>query len=113
MKVIEFYSIHNKKHYMPIIWLSLGDQLIIICNYLIRYEYFNLKIVFFISVIIFILNTFVYKRLEVSGRSFSIRSRIIIGMISATLAMCIAGTVEIFRQDICDKTNVIQTIGKN
>lgn len=38
MKVIEFFEIHNNKHYMPIIWLSLGDQLIIISNYSIRYQ---------------------------------------------------------------------------
>ncbi len=39
MKVTEFYVINNKKHYMPIIWLSLGDQLIIIGKYLNRYQY--------------------------------------------------------------------------
>ena len=57
------------------------------------------------------LNAFVYKRLQASGRSFSIKSRIVIGMISATFAMCLAGTVEIFRQDICRTQNFTQTIG--
>ncbi len=61
---------------------------------------------------IFFLNTFVYKRLEASGRSFSIRSRIFIGMFSATVAMCIAGTVEVFRQKACDSSPTItQFIG--
>jgi len=32
MKVID-YRIGNHKHYMPIIWLSLADQLIIISKY--------------------------------------------------------------------------------
>jgi hypothetical protein len=66
----------------------------------------------FYLVAIFVLNTFVYKRLYASGRSFSIKSRMVIGMISATLAMCIAGTVEIFRQMKCDSSpNILQTIG--
>lgn len=78
---------------MPVVWLSLGNQIIII-------------------VTIFFLNAFVYKRLRASGRSFSIKSRIIIGMISAAAAMCIAGTVEIFRQEICETQNFTQTIGK-
>ena len=64
-------------------------------------------------VTIFVLNTFVYKRLYASGRTFPIRSRIVIGMISATLAMCMAGVVEIFRQKTClSSLTVSQTIGK-
>jgi dipeptide/tripeptide permease len=65
----------------------------------------------FHSASIMFLNAFVYKRLQASGRSFSIKSRILIGMISATFAMCLAGTVEIFRQDICQTENFTQTIG--
>lgn len=61
---------------------------------------------------IFLLNAFVYKRLQASGRSFSTRSRIIIGMLAAAAAMCMAGTVEIFRQDICETQNFTQTIGR-
>jgi dipeptide/tripeptide permease len=62
-------------------------------------------------VTIFLLNAFVYKRLRASGRSFPVNSRIIIGLVSATIAMCIAGTVEIFRQNICKTHNFTQTIG--
>ncbi|CAF4454763.1 unnamed protein product, partial [Adineta steineri] len=49
MKVIKFFRTDRGDHYMPVIWLSLGDQMIIILA-------------------IFFLNTFVYKRLEASGR---------------------------------------------
>ncbi|CAF1932517.1 unnamed protein product [Rotaria magnacalcarata] len=94
MKVMKIFRIDKNQHYMPVIWLSLGDQIIIIIT-------------------IFFLNAFVYKRLESSGRSFSIKSRMIIGMISATLAMCMAGTLEIFRQKTCDTLPTIQqNIGK-
>ncbi len=64
-------------------------------------------------VTIFFLNAFVYKRLRASGRSFPINFRIIIGMIAATLAMCMAGTVEIFRQSISETQNFTQIIGRN
>lgn len=60
---------------------------------------------------IFFLNAFIYKRLQASGRAFPINSRIVIGMIAATLAMCLAGTVEIFRQSICRTSNFTQIIG--
>jgi hypothetical protein len=30
MKVIEFFKAGDDTHYMPVIWLSLGDQMIII-----------------------------------------------------------------------------------
>ncbi|CAF1541779.1 unnamed protein product [Adineta ricciae] len=94
MKVMKFFRTDQGDHYMPVIWLSLGDQIIII-------------------VAIFFLNTFVYKRLRASGRSISIRFRITIGMMSAALAMCMAGTVEIFRQKLCDSPPTIeQIIGK-
>ncbi|UJR14010.1 hypothetical protein I4U23_001009 [Adineta vaga] len=76
---------------MPVVWLSLANQIIII-------------------VTIFLLNTFVYKRLQASGRSFPINTRIVIGMISAALSMCMAGTVEIFRQNICKTQNFTQII---
>ncbi|CAF0972504.1 unnamed protein product [Adineta ricciae] len=76
---------------MPVVWLSLANQMIII-------------------VTIFLLNTFVYKRLQASGRSFPINTRIVIGMTSAALSMCMAGTVEIFRQNICKTQNFTQII---
>jgi hypothetical protein len=53
----------------------------------------------------------VYKRLQASGRSFSINTRIVIGMISAAFSMCIAGTVEIFRQNVSKTQNFTQIIG--
>ncbi|CAF3686742.1 unnamed protein product [Rotaria sp. Silwood1] len=77
---------------MPVVWLSLGNQLIIIIT-------------------IFFLNAFVYKRLQASGRTFPINTRIIIGLISAALSMCMAGTVEIVRQNVCKTQNFTQTIG--
>ena len=30
MKVLKFFRTANGAHYMPVIWLSLGDQMIII-----------------------------------------------------------------------------------
>ena len=60
---------------------------------------------------IIVLNTFVYKRLQASGRSFPISTRIMIGLISATLSMCMAGTVEILRQNVCQSHNFTQIIG--
>ncbi|CAF2599209.1 unnamed protein product [Rotaria sp. Silwood2] len=77
---------------MPVVWLSLGNQIIII-------------------VTIFLLNAFVYKRLQASGRSFPINTRIVIGLITAALSMCMAGTIEIVRQNICKTQNFTQTIG--
>ncbi|CAF4613781.1 unnamed protein product [Rotaria sp. Silwood1] len=78
-------------NHMPVVWLSLGDQIIII-------------------LVILILNTCVHKRLHINNRPFSIKIRMIIGMISATLSMCITGIVEIFRQKKCD-SSFQQTIG--
>jgi dipeptide/tripeptide permease len=72
---------------------------------------FNVLFFVFNLVTIFFLNAFVYKRLRASGRSFPINSRIIIGLVSATLAMFMAGTVEIVRQGICKTNNFTQTIG--
>jgi hypothetical protein len=109
MKVLSLIKTDNVNHYMPVIWLSLGDQMIIISKNDLTRNY-EIPIVYLVA--IFFLNTFVYKRLEASGRSFSIKSRIIIGMISATIAMCIAGTIEIFRQNACDSSPTItQFIG--
>jgi hypothetical protein len=62
-------------------------------------------------VTIFILNTFVYKRLHASGRTFPIKARMIIGLISAAFSMVMAGTVEILRQNISIDQNFTQTIG--
>ena len=67
--------------------------------------------ILFYLVTIFLLNAFVYKRLIASGRSFSINTRIIIGMISAAFSMCLAGTVEIFRQNVSKTQNFTQIIG--
>ena len=96
---------------MPVVWLSLGNQIIIIgkLNNLLQ-AYLSIKILIFTVTIIF-LNAFVYKRLQAGGRSFSIRSRILMGLIPASLAMCMAGTVEFFRQEINKTQNFTQIIG--
>jgi dipeptide/tripeptide permease len=117
MKVLKLFQNNDTVHYVPIIWLAVSDQLIVLSKFnqtrnktlptSTRYQYLLL---FYLVAIIF-LNTFVYKRLEASGRSISIRTRIVIGMISAVVAMCMAGTVEIFRQYICTTQNFTQTIG--
>lgn len=102
---------HEMSRYMPIIWLSLGDQIIIISKNKHRFST-SISSLKFSSVTLFILNTFVYKRLDKHGRTFSHRSRVIVGMLSATLAMCIAGVIEIFRQESCDHWT-LQFIGKS
>ncbi|CAF3436200.1 unnamed protein product [Rotaria socialis] len=88
MKIPAFQSNINR---MPIVWLSLTDQVIII-------------------LVIFILNTCIYERLHLNNRLFSIKARMVIGLIAATVSMCITGTVEIFRQRRCD-SSFQQTIG--
>ncbi|CAF0739285.1 unnamed protein product [Adineta ricciae] len=67
---------------MPISWMSLGDSVAIIVG-------------------LMIFNLFVYKRLSNPSRTLSIRRKLVIGMILASLSMCIAGIVEIFRQNQC------------
>ncbi len=47
---------------------------------------------------IIILNTFVYKYLDARNRIISIKTKLVIGMILASLTMFIAGMVEISRQ---------------
>lgn len=91
MRLETIYGTDHDEHKMPIIWLSLGDQLIII-------------------VTIFLSHKFVYKRCQTNGRRFSIRTRIILGMMCAIIAMICAGTVEFFRQKEC-QTNHNQKIG--
>lgn len=66
---------------------------------------------FFHLVLIFILNTFVYKRLEKSGRSFSLKTRMTIGLATAVLAMIFAGTVEKIRIDKPTDESFNQIIG--
>ncbi|CAF2586135.1 unnamed protein product [Rotaria sp. Silwood2] len=94
---------------MPIVWLSLCDQTVhreIILNLFT----IDQKSLFILVVVIFILNTCLYKRLHINNRPFSIKIRMVIGMISATLSMCLTGIVEIFRQKKCD-SSFQQTIG--
>jgi hypothetical protein len=126
---------------MPVVWLSLANQIIIIGrsdlhsqialspeheiprrlrqmtnglpNHALLDETFHVLLSLSIPVTIFLLNTFVYKRLQASGRSFPISTRIVIGMVSAALSMCMAGTVEIFRQNVCKTQNFTQIIGTN
>ena len=107
-------------HDMPVVWLSLGNQIIIIGLFCIdslhSYHYllidYRMKLSLYYLVLISILNLFVYKRFRDSGRSFSIKKRIIFGLISAVVAMLIAGTVELVRLHISETDNFTQTIGR-
>lgn len=106
MKIPEFQSDTRR---MPVAWLSLTDQVVIIRMY--NYKIFKINNHYFVLiVIIFILNTCVYKRLRNDNESFAIKWRFIIGMTTAILSMCLAGVVEIFRQQKCE-TYIQQTIG--
>ncbi len=46
---------------------------------------------------------FVYKYLDSRNRSLTIINKLVVGMCFAFLTMCIAGTVEVFRQQGCDQ----------
>jgi dipeptide/tripeptide permease len=48
-----------------------------------------------------VLTIFVYKYLDASNRTLSIKVKLVIGMILASLTMSIAGTVEAIRQGYC------------
>lgn len=66
----------------------------------------------FLPVAIFSLNVFVYKRLHAKNRQFSMKIRLVFGMVFATLSMCITGVVEITRQNRCDVSfHTTQIIG--
>ncbi|CAF2495975.1 unnamed protein product [Rotaria sp. Silwood2] len=67
---------------MPVIWMSVGDQVSIIIG-------------------ILILNLFVYKHLVNYNQSSLIQIKFVIGMILASITMFIAGTIEKFRQHEC------------
>lgn len=51
---------------------------------------------------IFLLNMFVYKRLKTDNPVKLLTAKFAIGMVFASLTMCTAGVVEIFRWDECD-----------
>lgn len=55
---------------------------------------------------IIIFNLFIYKCLEARNRSLSIPMKLVIGMFFACLSLCIAGTVEVFRQEKCDSNRI-------
>ncbi|CAF1229187.1 unnamed protein product [Adineta steineri] len=82
MRVPAFQS---KTRHMPVLWLSLSDQIIVILT-------------------LFILNTCVYKYFYIKNRLVSIKIRFIIGMIAATISMCLTGITEIFRQKNCNNS---------
>ncbi|CAF0905534.1 unnamed protein product [Rotaria sordida] len=67
---------------MPVIWMSVGDQVSIIIG-------------------ILILNLFVYKHLVTYNQSTLIQIKFVVGMILASITMFIAGTIEKFRQHGC------------
>ncbi|CAF3576079.1 unnamed protein product [Adineta steineri] len=82
MRVPAFQS---KTRHMPVLWLSLSDQIIVILT-------------------LFILNTCVYKYFYIKNRLVSIKIRFVIGMIAATISMCLTGITEIFRQKNCNNS---------
>ncbi|CAF1073120.1 unnamed protein product [Adineta ricciae] len=88
MRVPKFQSETRR---MPVVWLSLSDQIVII-------------------LILFIFNACICSHLHVKNRLFSIKLRFILGMLAATLSMCLTGIVEIFRQQGCS-SSFPQTIG--
>ena len=53
-------------------------------------------------------NIFVYKVFGIQHESFTIATKFVIGMCLACLTMCIAGTVEKFRQDKCNSFHNIE-----
>lgn len=67
-------------------------------------------IINFIVVVILILHTCVYRCLPVTHELLSIKNRLVIGMVSAVLSMCCAGSAEIFRQRECNSP-IQQMIG--
>ncbi|UJR14271.1 hypothetical protein I4U23_001262 [Adineta vaga] len=67
---------------MPVSWISLGDSVTIILGLLI-------------------LNLLIYKRSDDPRQTLTIRRKLVIGMILASLSMCIAGIIEIIRQNQC------------
>ena len=91
---------------MPVVWLSLADQIVIISKD--SFDRWRSQMFFSLLVSIFILNSCVYKHLPAKNEQFSMRVRIVIGMIFATLSMCTTGVVEMFRQGRCDTTNSSQ-----
>lgn len=52
---------------------------------------------------ILILNFLVYKYLDARNRLLTITKKLAIGMCFGLITMCIAGTVEVFRQQKCDR----------
>ena len=57
---------------------------------------------------ILVLIIFVYKFLDVHHQSFTITIKFVIGMCLACLTMCIAGSVELIRQDKCNSLGDIE-----
>ncbi len=54
-----------------------------------------------------ILTIFVYKYLDARNRIISIKVKLILGMILASLTMCISGTIEAVRQNYCIPSRVL------
>lgn len=83
---------------MPISWISLGDSITILRMFFIS-ELIHTLLLFIVGILI--LTFFVYKQLDRWNRSISIRMKLNLGMIFASIAMCIAGITEIIRQSHC------------
>jgi hypothetical protein len=50
---------------------------------------------------------FVYKYLDTKDAAMLLTDKFVIGMSFASITMCIAGLVEVFRQNHCDHTRSI------
>lgn len=55
---------------------------------------------------VIILNRFVYKYLNIVDKQLNIARKFFIGMVFASISMCIAGIVEILRQHGCLKSSI-------
>ena len=98
MKIPNFLNQTNTQVFTS--WMSLGDTVSIVSElYLFSSKISNFQ--FNILVVLTIMNLFVYKRLNHRHPLRSIRVKLIIGMVFASLSMCMAGTLEILRQKHC------------
>jgi dipeptide/tripeptide permease len=68
-------------------------------NFTITYMWLGDPVTIIVGLLIF--NTFVYKFLNTRHRSFTITTKFVIGMCFACMTMCIAGSVEYYRQQGC------------
>jgi hypothetical protein len=82
-----------------ITFMWLGDPVTIISKFI---SCFNIRNNYVTLVGILIFNLFIYKCMDVRHKSLTIATKFVIGMCFSIATMCIAGTVEVFRQEGCD-----------